>query len=419
MTFAFFSNFLNHHQLPLCLAWREALGDNFTFVAMQPFDGGEVAASYQDMNKAHPFCLAAYESSEATARARKLADESDVVLYGATAPALFWRRIAADRLTFRYSERIFKPYYTPNMAYTHACAMWECLRCARRENTWLLAAGGYAAHDYAKVGGFHGRALRWGYFPAVDGMPHTIAPENTVSHATALSSGAETMAAMEYERYGQNKQHEAQENNVLELLWAGRMIAYKHAERVIPFLQALQKEGILFSLTLAGDGALRGEWERLFAPFGDSARFAGTLTVPQTRALMRQSDIFLFTSDESEGWGAVLSEAMADGCAVLASDACGASAYLIQDAENGVLFADGDELDFVTKGLALARCRPKREQMGQKAAVTMRNTWNADVAALRFLQVSGALLAGKPLPEWPDGPCSKDACLAHKHRRKL
>ncbi|MEG2931129.1 MAG: glycosyltransferase family 4 protein, partial [Ruthenibacterium sp.] len=366
MTFTFFSNFLNHHQLPLCLAWYKTLGTDFTFVSTQPFDAHEVATSYRDMNTAYPFCLASYESAQSAAQAQRLADDSDIVLYGAAPVAMFDKRLTQGKLTFRYSERIFKPEYTKNKRYTYLCAVWESLCYNHRKNAYLLSSGAYAAHDYAIAGGFRGRAYRWGYFPDV------------------------TLAELADDVGGNTKI--AEKDGIapapLRILWAGRMIPYKHAEKALLFAQTMQKAGVSFRLTMAGDGPLRESLERAFAPLGENVRFSGTLSVEKTRQQMHESDLFLLTSDESEGWGAVLSEAMSDGCAVLASHACGASPFLVRDGENGLLFDASSETDFVQKGLLLARDSALRARLGRQAARTMREVWNAQEAAQRFLQLA-------------------------------
>lgn len=53
---------------------------------------------------------------------------------------------------------------------------------------------------------------------------------------------------------------------------------------------------------------------------------------------MLNSDIFVFTSDRNEGWGASLNEAMSSGCACVVSDAIGSSHFLINNEVNGLLF---------------------------------------------------------------------------------
>ena len=38
MTFTFVSNYINHHQIPLCQALYEQLGEDFTFIQTMPME---------------------------------------------------------------------------------------------------------------------------------------------------------------------------------------------------------------------------------------------------------------------------------------------------------------------------------------------------------------------------------------------
>ena len=51
-SYTFFSNFLNHHQLPFCLEMRYLLGDGFHFVATEPIPPGRSSMGYADINEA-------------------------------------------------------------------------------------------------------------------------------------------------------------------------------------------------------------------------------------------------------------------------------------------------------------------------------------------------------------------------------
>ncbi|MEG1275960.1 MAG: glycosyltransferase, partial [Ruthenibacterium sp.] len=174
-------------------------------------------------------------------------------------------------------------------------------------------------------------------------------------------------------------------------------------------------------LSMAGVVPLRTAMENEFEPFQSIVLFSGMHSVQASRELMRESDIFLFTSDENEGWGAVLSEAMADGCAVLTSHTGGAAPFLVRDGENGLLFDASSETDFVQKGLLLAHDKALRVRLGERAARTMREVWNAQVAAQRFLQLGEALLYGnrENAAAWEDGPCSRDAVLTPRKMKKI
>lgn len=75
---------------------------------------------------------------------------------------------------------------------------------------------------------------------------------------------------------------------------------------------------------------------------GDCVSLIGNMPNDEILALMQKSHIFIFTSDRNEGWGAVLNEAMSNGCAVVASNMIGAAPYLIKQGENGYIFKSGD-----------------------------------------------------------------------------
>ena len=52
MKITFFSNFLNHHQLPFCLAMDRLTGGKFTFVATTPVPQARMNMGYRDIDEA-------------------------------------------------------------------------------------------------------------------------------------------------------------------------------------------------------------------------------------------------------------------------------------------------------------------------------------------------------------------------------
>lgn len=109
MTITFFSNFLNHHQLPLCKEFIELVGeDNFHFVSTERIHEERVQMGYEDMNIKYPFVVRAYESVDQREYAIKLAHESDVAIIG-TAPLEYAEiRGEQNKLTFLYSNTSLK-----------------------------------------------------------------------------------------------------------------------------------------------------------------------------------------------------------------------------------------------------------------------------------------------------------------------
>ena len=121
---------------------------------------------------------------------------------------------------------------------------------------------------------------------------------------------------------------------------------------------------------------------------------------------MRQNEIFLFTSDKNEGWGAVLNESMNDGCAVVANKAIGSAPYLIQDGKNGLMYKKNVN-DLYEKVKLLLDNPHLRKKLGEKAYQTLATTWNGDEAAKRLLQLIEDINESKR-SRFEDGPCSKD-----------
>ena len=74
MKVTFFSNFLNHHQLPLSLEMINK-GIDYTFVATEPVPEERIKLGYENMNDMYDFVLKTYESNDNYQKAMKLAKE--------------------------------------------------------------------------------------------------------------------------------------------------------------------------------------------------------------------------------------------------------------------------------------------------------------------------------------------------------
>ena len=127
---------------------------------------------------------------------------------------------------------------------------------------------------------------------------------------------------------------------------------------------------------------------------------------------MEQSEIYLFTSDRQEGWGAVLNESMNSACAVVANSAIGSVPFLIDDGRNGYVYKDGDIDALYEKTKKLLDNVDERKRLARNAYLTMANEWDAENAAKKFLVLCERMLAGeyKPFP-FEAGVCSKAEIL--------
>ena len=107
MKITFYSNFFNHHQLPLAQALIK-LGVDFTFVATESIPEERLKLGYEDMNKKYNYVLTTYDSDENYEKSIKLCEESDIVIIG-SAPEIYTKiRMQYNKIMFRYSERLHK-----------------------------------------------------------------------------------------------------------------------------------------------------------------------------------------------------------------------------------------------------------------------------------------------------------------------
>ena len=126
------------------------------------------------------------------------------------------------------------------------------------------------------------------------------------------------------------------------------------------------------------------------------------------REHMEKADVFVFSSDFNEGWGAVLNESMNSGCAVIANRMIGAVPFLINHGENGYWYRKSDAKALKEILTPLLDDRELCESIGKRAYKTIVEEWNPRMAAERLLQLCEDVVAGqKPQIRWESGPCSK------------
>jgi len=111
------------------------------------------------------------------------------------------------------------------------------------------------------------------------------------------------------------------------------------------------------------------------------------------------------TSGRAEGWGAVVNEAMNEGCVVVGGDQAGSVPYLISDGVNGMVFPSGNWRVAAGLVMGLLDDLPAAADLGVKGYTTIATEWNARVAATRLLRVCEDLFAGER-PTYTTGPCS-------------
>ena len=129
----------------------------------------------------------------------------------------------------------------------------------------------------------------------------------------------------------------------IRILSHGRLDRDKGVFLLPNILAELTKHSADWLCTVSGDGPDREELQRKFARVGlsDRIRFTGWTSSKDVPQLMNQNDVFVFPT-KFEGYPLALIEAMAGGCAPVASRLTGITDWVIEEGANGFLFPVGN-----------------------------------------------------------------------------
>jgi glycosyltransferase involved in cell wall biosynthesis len=128
----------------------------------------------------------------------------------------------------------------------------------------------------------------------------------------------------------------------------------------------------------------------------DRFHVVGALDLAEVRAMLKQSDIFLLSSLwENCPYSCI--EAMAAGCAIVASD-CGGMPELISHGANGVLARNGDAASFASAIEELVVDADVRERLGSAARQAVECRLTDTMVASRIAAVYEKALGRVPLP---------------------
>lgn len=422
MQMVFVSNYFNHHQLSFCDALYELQEGSFCFLQTQPMEEERVKMGWQAEERPYVYYtqpdgtttsgteafMGKNPGEETTGHEwRHLLLTADVVIFGGCDDESYIReRLAAGKPIFRYDERLYKEGQWKAISPRGLLQKYKDHTRYRKAPVYFLCAGAYVPCDLGIIHAYPEKMLRFGYFP-------------------------ETREYAPGEPFLRKKKG--------SILWAARMIDWKHPELVVKTAAYLKEhlEEIPFHITMIGGGEFEEGMHRLAEELGvtDKITFAGFRGPEEVRAAMEESEIYLVTSDRKEGWGAVVNEAMNSGCAVVADHMIGAAPWMIRQRENGILYRDGCEQQLQEYVAELLQDPAECRRLGEAAQRTVRTEWNARTAAERLvrlcremgflaeapepgnapgtapaeqaLRADGQRLPAPSVPAlWTDGPCS-------------
>lgn len=376
MNIAFYTNFINHHQVLLADELYLLSGGQYCFVETMPMFDWLKSGGYDDFSS-RPYVLQAWKDDVSKKKAEELCINVDVAIFGADSLEYQIMRTKTGKLSFEASERWLKKGILNLLSPRLLRNMWYYHTLFRKKPVYKLCSSAYAAGDQYKMFSFKDRCYKWGYFTRVDHYD--------------IEASLDNRQATEF-----------------RLMWCARFLKWKHPEMAIKLAARLKAKDYAFTLDMYGSGVELERMQLLARQLEvtDVVRFCGNLPNDQILEQMRCHDIFLFTSDRNEGWGAVANEAMSNGCVLVGSDAIGSVPFLVKDGENGCVFKSCDLDSLMNKVEYLLNNRTEIRRLAVNGYLTMKTVWSPENAARNLMTLIDDLRNGRDTSV-ADGPCSK------------
>lgn len=375
MKLVFFCNVLNHHQVYVADELYKLLGENYIFVATTNFLYNK--GSIEDYST-RPYLVRSCETKKAYEKAMSLAINAEICVFSGYEALPFERaRMRKGLLSFDMGERILKRGWlnltSPRilvMVLSYHLSGWS------KKPLYKLCCGGFVASDQNKLKTFKGKCYKWGYFTKVKDFKN--------------------------ERFKLK-----QLDKSVSLMWCAEFIDLKHPELVVKLAEKLKVDGYNFQLDMYGDGKMKPTIHKFINAFGltDCVSLKGNVPNEQIQEAMANHDIFLFSSNELEGWGVVANEAMSNKCCLVASDMIGAVPFLMNDGYNGMVFKSRSEDSLYEKVKYLIDHPAERRVMAEQGHQDMVSFWSPKQAAANLLTLIKDIQNGQ-VSSIEEGPCS-------------
>jgi len=380
MKIVFISNFLNPHQYPVAKALYELTDGEYRFVELESMPDSFRKAGFPDYDK-KPWLIKAWKSENSLCETDRLVLDADVMIAGGCAAVEPYidKRLKLDKLTFKYTERWFKRGLLNLLSPNIFKPVLSYHLKHRNKPYYLLCASAFSACDANMVGMFKNKAYRWGYFPK-----------------TGSDVCDEDIFRIFRKPYP------------FRIMTVCRMLDWKQPEMMVKAAKYLHDNDFDFIMDMYGSGERMEVVRSLIKKYDleSVVVMRGNIPNEKIHEEMRRHHCLLFTSNKREGWGAVVNEAMANGCTVVGASKIGAVPYLIKNGNSGIVFRDGDQNDLNEKLLELAANVSRCERLAREARKTITILWSPEEAAKRIIKLSESILNGEMAPFTDGGPCS-------------
>lgn len=384
MDIILYTNSISPHQLPVALRLAEA-GHSFCYVAQGQTTGRREMG--WNTSSRYPWVLElTAENKDALLRR---VETCDVLLTGVRGDGtLFERRAQAGKISIYMFERWLKPGLGM-LRLLHPRYLRMTLRVVRLIRCGavaLLPCGVHAAQDMVRLCGLFG-----GDWRCLFRAPKLTFARNPMGQLWLTQGQGKRYCTEQMRLWGyfvepSERRQRRKQGGTLNILWVGRMLGLKRVDVLMKSVKVLLSEGERIRLRVAGLGPEKENLKALAGKWTESGEIMFTPPVPirEVRGLMQEADVYVLSSNGEEGWGAVVNEAMEEGCVVVGTYEAGSSMTMIENGVNGLLFHSGDVRSLVGHLRAL-RNDAFRRQLAEAGQRTAQHVWSAHNAAEKLV----------------------------------
>lgn len=122
----------------------------------------------------------------------------------------------------------------------------------------------------------------------------------------------------------------------IRILWIGRILGWKMVETIVRAVGASDRD---LMLDIYGEGPALSRIQKISDCFPGKVSIHSFIPASEVRRVMREHDVLVLSSNQFEGWGAVVSEALEEGVRVIGTYEAGASRTILPETN---LFHAGD-----------------------------------------------------------------------------
>ena len=177
----------------------------------------------------------------------------------------------------------------------------------------------------------------------------------------------------------------------VSLVWVGRLVAHKRADRILPVGERLRGRGVAIDVVGRGPGAAPLAAAVAARGLAGTVRLRGFLPEAGKQAVMAGALLQLNTS-QGEGWGLCVLEAAALGVPTVAFDVDGLR-DAVRDGETGWLVGAGEQIEDVTERAVKELTDPARRAVIAAACRSWaaQLSWDRSVARMTAMIGAAAL----------------------------